>query len=324
MLVFTGPAFSQSETDFKTAAGHENPAGGNVPETAGPSNIQAVFTLSMGLRQDDFDWTIAGDRHGNNPNIRSELTWSRVDSYQIKLANRTRIGDLLCFKGYFAYAWVDDGQVQDSDYNGDDRTGEYSRSLCRSTGDQLWDLSIGIGHPFRMDKITITPLIGGSVHKQNFRMTDGEQVLGPPLGELDGLDSTFRSKWKGYWFGIDCRYDTKFAALHNIPMTFNFLVECHPDVDYSAEANWNLRSDLAHPKSFEQEASGSGIVFEAEWVIGLRPSLDLSVAASYQQWQTGSGTNRFHNSDGAEVKTRLNSVDWCSHSFQVGIAYHFF
>lgn len=291
-------------------------------------DIRTEFTLSAGLRQDDLDWRIAGNSAGDSPNIRSELTWTSVDSYQMRLSNRTTIRDYLIFKGYLAYAWIDDGRLRDSDYDGDNRTDEYARSVSRTTGDQLWDLSIGFGYPFRVGSVTVAPMIGGCVQKLTFRMTDGKQVIdsdgGASLGALNGLNSTFSSRWQGFWLGVDLEYRTQNKPNGRFPMAWGLFLACHPALNYHAEADWNLRSDLEHPKSFEQEADGSGLSIEGQWIIGIRPRWELSLAATYQQMHTRSGVHRFYYANRFTSSTRLNGVNWSSHSLLIGVVYHFF
>ncbi|MEJ2040658.1 MAG: hypothetical protein P8X55_17275, partial [Desulfosarcinaceae bacterium] len=176
----------------------------NLDRPSGP--VKTTFSISMGPRRDDFGWSISGRNNtGQTINIRSELEWTNVQSYQLRLDNRTQVDRILYFRGYFDYAAIKDGSIRDSDYNGDNHTGEYSRSISTSSGDQHWDMSVGAGYPFQVEKgrstFMFVPLIGASLHKQNYRITDGEQVISQSgaaqLGALQGLNSTFEAKWKG-------------------------------------------------------------------------------------------------------------------------------
>jgi hypothetical protein len=60
-------------------------------------------------------------------------------------------------------------------------------------------------------------MLGGSVHKQNLRITDGVQVLSgtpppgydppPAIGPLSSqLDSLYEARWTSLWSGVDVRY----------------------------------------------------------------------------------------------------------------------
>lgn len=291
--------------------------------------LETTFSLSVGMRQDRFEWSVAGNKDGTDPNILSELTWSDVDSYQLHFSNRTCVGSFLYFRADFSYAWIRDGTLRDSDYDEDDRVGEYSRSISETNDDQLWDLSLGVGYPFFfMDRrLMVAPLMGGSLHKQNFQITDGRQVItwedGPAIGPLSGLNSTYRAKWMGPWVGCDLRYLIAQRSNSRPEISVGLSMELHWAA-YEGEGNWNLRSDLEHPKSFEHNADGNGIVLGAELLIGLRSNLDLRLSAGYQHWDTRSGTDRKFRTDGTTSETRLNDVDWDSHSVMVGVTYHFF
>ncbi len=288
------------------------------------------FSLSTGFRNDSLDWNIAGNSAGTAPDVLSELDWSDVDSYQVTLANRSRFSKHIYFRAAFNYAWVQDGTVRDSDYDSDGRGNEWSRSISESTGDQMWDISTGGGYAFILSKnrLLVAPLIGFSYHKQNLRIKNGFQVLSerspaPAIGPLSSeLNSTYFARWMGPWVGVDLRYQTEKSGPGYLPMAFGLSVELHY-ADYYGEGNWNLRSDLDHPTSFEHEADGFGISISCEWLITLADRWDLSFSANYQNWSTDDGTDRKFLATGGSSVTRLNEVNWTSSSFVVGANYHF-
>jgi len=323
----------------KTPIGHEDSQGQTAAPGGGQSawiksisqHLETEFTLTTGIRSDDLDWSIAG----NNVNYLSELTWSNVDSYQISLANRTQLKNRLYFRGAFNFAWIQDGTVRDSDYGQDNRGGEWSRSISDTTGDELWDLSGGGGYSFYFlqNRLTISPLVGLSYHKQNLRIQNGNQVVSganpfggsnpPATGPLDSrLDSTYFARWFGPWIGCDLRYRPKIKPNVYHAMELRLSLELHW-ADYYGEGNWNLRSDLAHPKSFEHETYGYGISITGQWLINIANQWDLTFSASHQDWSTDDGTDRKFLSGGGTTTTRLNKVNWESTSFMVGVTYHF-
>ena len=148
----------------------ESPA--TVPESKNltfSNNRQIEFSLATGWRNDKLDWYIAGTRAGTNPNVLSELDWSDLDSYQVTLANRTRLLRHIYMRGAFSYAAIQNGIVRDSDYGQDNRGAEWSRSLSQSDGDEMWDISAGGGYAFILldEHLLIAPLLGFSYSKQN-------------------------------------------------------------------------------------------------------------------------------------------------------------
>ena len=90
--------------------------------------IETEFTISGGYRRDDLDWNIAGDTNGSHPNILTELTWDDVESYQVKFQGNLIWPKIMALRGSVAYGWIFDGENQDSDYRGDNRNLEFSRS----------------------------------------------------------------------------------------------------------------------------------------------------------------------------------------------------
>ena len=278
---------------------------------------QSKFILSAGYRVGDLDWNIAGDTTGENPNILSELTWSDLEIYQVKLSNVTMIPKRVYFRGSLAYGWITGGENQDADFNGDNRTLEWSRSNNKTKDDNVLDASLGIGYPFTFGqgKFRISPLIGYSYHKQNLRITDGCQTI-PPTGSFQGLDSTYDAEWSGPWVGLDLMF--KLNEKHNLFAE----IEYHW-ADYYAEANWNLRSDYAHPKSFEHDADGDGIIILMGWTYLFHGRWALDVTVDYQSWSTDHGIDRVFFASGTTAETRLNEVNWESYAAMIGLAYHF-
>ncbi|MGD8686846.1 MAG: autotransporter domain-containing protein, partial [Syntrophobacterales bacterium] len=222
--------------------------------------IEAEIGLSAGYREDEFDWNIAGNSNGKNPNILSELTWDDLQIFQVGVHAKTVIGPGFYLRGIFNYGWIYDGDNQDSDFAGDDRTFEWSRSNNNADDDDVLDASLGIGYQFRLaeDKCMFTPLVGYSYHEQNLRLTDGVQTVSepglappgvtpPPLGPFAGLDSKYEAEWKGPWVGLDL----SLRPTEKLTMMATF--EYHW-ADYEAKAKWNLRTDLNQPKSFTHDA----------------------------------------------------------------------
>ena len=302
------------------------------------NHLETEFALSAGLRNDNLDWSISGDLSGNNPNILSELEWSGVDSYQLSLSNRTRFKRHIYLRGHFNYAFVRNGRVQDSDYGQNDRVAEWSRSLSETNGDELWDVSAGGGYAFYFleDRLTVAPMIGFSYNKLNFRIENGYQEISadnpfsasdndnpPPVGPLSSrLNSTYFARWMGPWIGCDLRYKMKETAPGYPPAEFGLSLEAHW-AGYYGEGNWNLRSDLEHPKSFEHEAAGLGLRLAADATVHLVDRWALRIVLDHQNWSTHDGTSRVFSVSEGSSRTQLNEVNWSSTSIMFGAVYTF-
>jgi hypothetical protein len=291
--------------------------------TSKAADIDTLLEMNTGYRVDDLDWNIAGNLDGTNPNVFSELTWSDLEIFQVKAGMRAAINKAIYVRGSFAYGWIFDGENRDSDYQGNNRTQEYSRSVNKADDGDVWDATLGLGYQFNLlsDRLRLIPLGGYAYSEQNLRLTDGVQTLSlppatQPLGPIDNLDSTYETQWMGPWLGLDVWYQAseKFMLFGSFEYHW---------ADYEAEADWNLRPDLARPKSFEHDADGSGIVITVSGEYMLEGPWSLSFTANYQDWSTDPGTDRLYLADGTISDTRLNEVNWESYAILVGITYRF-
>jgi hypothetical protein len=293
------------------------------------TEIGTHLEFGGGYRVDNLNWNIAGDSNGNNPNILSELTWEDIDIFQLKAGIRSTIGEAFYVRGSLGYGWVFDGQNQDSDYSGDNRTLEWSRSNNATDNGNVVDATLGVGYQIKAaaNRLKLIPIVGYSYSDQYFNITDGvqtvsEPALAPagstplPLGPFSGLNSTYDSEWYGPWIGIDLLFD----AGEKVTLFGGF--EYHW-ANFNAEADWNLRSDFAHPKSFEHDADGTGIIMSLGGEYHLTKPWYLSLNINYQDWSTDPGLDRLFFSDGSTTETRLNEVNWDSLAIMLGLTYRF-
>ncbi len=291
------------------------------------------------MRLDKLLWNSAG--LNNVPNIRSELEWSDVLSHQVSVRGRLSIGRHLYGRGDANFAFIQSGSVRDSDYAGNDRTFEYSRSISETNGDQMWDLMAGGGYAFRFlrGNLLLAPLVGFSSHKQSLRITNGRQVIStdpppgysdpPEVGPLsDELNSMYRATWTSFWAGFDFRYQYIAPSQTTPTIEMGLCLAYHAVADYDGEAEWNLRKNLSHPISFEHDADPTGISVQAEWMLRLARQWHLTCNFNYTSWHADDGevtTFVVTDSDSSvyEIKTRLNSVQWQSHSIMLGVVFNF-
>jgi hypothetical protein len=262
------------------------------------------FVLGSGLSRGDLRWNTAGDLTGQNPNINSELTWSDLAIRSVRFGTTIVVYGLV-LQGAFQYGWIHEGDNRDSDYTGDDRTGEISRMESSSAGSSVVLSSIAIGYRWTPTaRLSITPLVGLSSDAQQLSMKKGVWKI-PPAGEIPGLDSRYDARWQGAWFGAELA--VRPADRIELAAAFQYHL-----VRYSAEADWNLRGDLAHPVSFAHEADGSGLdlVVAASYALTGRWSLVLDAAC--QSRKAADGTDRSYLAAGGFTDTRLNEVRWSS------------
>ncbi len=288
---------------------------------------QATLQLGSGYRSGELDWNIAGDSSGSNPDVLSELEWKELELFQTEAEGRIWLGsaswpDLsLCIKGSAAYGWIVDGSNRDSDYAGDHRTLEFSRSENNGDGGNVLDLSIAAGPQFNLwqGKLAIALLAGWSYHEQNLEISDGQQTIATDpdaLGPIPGLDSSYDTKWWGPWLGTDLNWQLGERVTLCGAFAWHF-------ADYEAKADWNLRDDLDHPVSFRHYANGRGLTLGLGLEYQLSSVWLLELSYDYQNWQTDDGNSYSYAADGGSSRTRLNEVNWRSQSVLLNLGYRF-
>jgi len=277
------------------------------------AEIDAVLQISPGIRLDNLDWSIA-DIDGH-PDVLSELHWTNLTIMQIKAAGDLIIEDKFYVRGSLSYGEIIDGDNRDSDYSGDHHSGEYSRSENSADGGDVFDASAGLGYQFRIKRVTIAPLIGYSYHEQNVVISDGYQTI-PRTGSFPGLDSTYDAQWQGPWTGVDLSFEITDKLL------LSGSIEAHW-ADYEGVGDWNLRKDFEHPRSFEHTADGYGVLVSAAVNYIFSNRLGIGFMASYQDWTTDEGTDRTYFSDGSEITTDLNEVNWDSTAAELAVTFRF-
>lgn len=296
-----------------------------MPLHAAKVQERLELTFGAGTRVDDLDWTIAGPTVlGNEVNILSELIWSDIESREVRLTGRLFLDSYL-IKGEAGYGSIYAGTNRDSDFLENDRGAEYSRSDNASEDGSVWDVSAALGYAYKLKAlgggIDLTPLAGLSYHRQNLTITDGVQTITtpelgtPPLGPIEGLDSTYSAGWGGPWAGLDLAY-----TIGKLKLSGSF--EYHLAY-YLARANWNLRTTWAHPVSFEHWATGTGVVFSAAAEYNISRSWSVTGGFEASDFKATDGTDRTYFASGAVVDTPLNEVNWDSRSAFLGLNYRF-
>lgn len=300
------------------------------------STTKKEFYLDAGYRSDKLEWSIAG----GGVNILSELTWDDLDIYQIRGGGEFSLdrggssSPPLHFKGEIAYGWILDGENQDSDYAGDNRTLEWSRSINDAGEGNVLDISGGAGLRFSFNeaKIFLTPMVGWSYHEQNLTMTDGYQAISdqaiadaffgpgvislPDVGPIQGLDSTYDARWYGPWIGFEFKFNPP------SPLSFLLSAEYHWGW-YEGEGVWNLRNDLAQDPSFKHEADSRGTIVKGGGRYALSETWNLRLNIEFKDWETDPGTDRTYYASGASSLTRLNEAEWRSASAMLGVEHLF-
>jgi len=292
-----------------------------LPDASAATDIPKQLAISVGQRKDNLNWNIAG----STVNVLSELKWENMAIFQFQAAGELHLKNDRRLRAMLGYGVINSGANQDSDYNGNNRTQEFSRSNNNAGGDVL-DASIAFGKKLRLRDLSagksfyVTPLAGLSIHRQNLTMTDGVQTISsastPPLGPFPGLASSYDALWMGPWVGAEVLVETERGWDMRARADYHV-------AEYSAKANWNLRLDLAHPVSFRHTATGSGIALSLGASYPAGKNLKANFWLEHHQWTTRAGSDQMHFADGTVGYARLNAVNWSSTSCNFGFVRQF-
>ncbi|HET8708573.1 MAG TPA: hypothetical protein VFM46_19860 [Pseudomonadales bacterium] len=288
------------------------------------------FTLEInaktGKTSGQLDWNIASDLTGTStPNILSELEYSNLDIWKNSAGGALTIerGPLknIFVLTNFGKGTINSGDGRDSDYDGDNRTQEYSRSHSDITGDSTYDFEMGAGYRWKIASgITLKPAIAYFHSSQNVRMQNGVQEITTPgrtpsAGAFKNLNSTYEAEWNGMWIGGSIEFS---KDEHEFRFQFK-----HHKMDYHSEANWNLRSSFMHPKSFEQWANGDGNSFGVSYGYHFTKAWQLTLDWQKSDFSAEHGTDTVFFSDGDKASAQLNQANWRATGWSVGLQYQF-
>ena len=284
--------------------------------TAPDNDSPFSFTLGSGWRRDELRWTIAGDSSGRNPNILSELDWTDLEIIPVSL-----VGELTFLKRWHlalegSYGTITGGKNRDSDYNSNNRRGQFSRSRAETEGKVL-DGSLLLGYDFPLhSRLILTPWAGVTLRRQDLNDKNGVSEIDTESGEtgaFSGLDSKYGAEWRGGVLGLEGKL--RLSDRWRLRAGFRYAL-----LDYEGTGEWNLRDDM---DGFKHTATGHGWQLQAgsEW--DLAPRWTLGVSAFYGRYTTSSGTDETILNDGGRVSTRLNEVEWKTAGVNAAVTFKF-
>jgi len=293
------------------------------------ATVSLRSNFDVGYRQDRLAWSIAGNMSGNNPNVLSELEW-KVDSIELAgdiwLLSAKNHGSAPFIRFWGNYGFIYDGNARDSDYQGDNRTAEYSRMECTADNGYVYDFAGAIGWEFAWQtpdnrNFSAAPFMGYSTNVQNLSLSDGKQVItsrySPPPGPIPGLDSNYTAEWRGPLAGLHFRYTYADA------LTL-WMEGLYHQVDYEGEAEWNLRTDFAQNPSFRQVAEGNGWTFSGGGFCTIDKRHSIGANLSYRKWTADEdGVDTVYFSNGSTAETHFNEAEWDAWSISLRYVYQF-
>ena len=285
-----------------------------------PAPVSAATELDISpmYRQDNLMWNKAGEN--GFPNILSELKWENLRIQGFKGVLTHDLGPKYFLEATGSWGWIYAGANQDSDYDGNNRSLEFSRSNNNGSGGTVFDASLAVGWKLRNTKTTQTRLLlGYAINRQSLWVTEGNQTIdtdGNNLGPIPGLNTAYMAVWRGPWLGIT--QNTKLSKRLQLATRLEYHLP-----DYNGEAHWNLRQSLDHPVTNNHWAKGQGIVASLglDYVTG--PRWKLGAGVDYTNYWISPGTDQVNIMGGQHVQIQLNEVRWDSWAFRLKATYLF-
>lgn len=269
-----------------------------------------LMSFSTGLQSQNFNWSIAGNRAGQSPNILSELKWQNLKIVILGLTVDYTINPKLILHSDYQGGQVFIGKVSDIDYQGDNRSQEIYNSLFDSDKGSQNIFNVSVSYRILSCRWLQLALSTGYVcNIQHYFLLDHQGIY----------DANLNSTYTGIWQGI------KTGATGNILLTRKLTANvfcAYSRINFRANGNWNLISDFEHPVSYKHNATG----FTLDPAIKLNYSLcqfwSLYLTGRSGIWQTGNGTDVLYLTNGEKPQTQLNGVNFNYYYMGIGFQWN--
>lgn len=266
------------------------------------------------------EFNIAATPGEDGPDVLSELVFDPIESSRavVSAGYLWSVGKLwgLGVSGEYSTSWYLEGEAHDYDFSADGRMEEFSRSKAQLSGNDLSTIDLQLIAKARVLEVGHYIVFGLGISQiaYNLNMVKGVQIV-PEKYEIEGLDSHYKPTFRGQY---------AFVALENeIGPVFLAIEYQHHEINFDAEAEWNLREDFAQPVSFSQDGTGTGYVAKATLTWPMSSYLDSYIKAYKWNKEVRNGYDQVYFSDGSSYITTLNSASSSGLSVSMGLHLRF-
>lgn len=284
-----------------------------------------VINTQLEMSDSELVWDIASSASATTtPNVLSELSFRDIRSlgYVINLGYMNRFDNNIAFvlEAEYADSRIRSGRAQDSDYASDNRTDEFSRSFSDIESDSINYFSLATGIKTRWLNTKghyLSFLIGYKKHNVDITMTNGVvEIPEADAGSLiPGLNSTYNSEFRSIFAGLSTEHVFSWG-------TIGFRYDLYY-TDLKAEADWNLRTDFAHPVSFEQVGDGKGYAATLGYTYNHNRNWDYSIDYVVNKYHIKDGYDQTYFSDTTSFIVKLNNSEYKQEAIRIGVSYNF-
>lgn len=247
----------------------------------------------------DFNWSIAGNSMGQNPNVLSEVKWKDIKGPGMGLDIRLNIWSPIFLKISYQRSFIKTGQVSDTDYGSDNRTNPVYQANLNSNEGLTRTYAVAGGYEFKINPfLKLSPFAGYLKDAQHLHLKDFNEETDPAIKTLN---STYQANWTGPIIGIEADF-----RLSN-QLSLHGMVN-YKQLKYKATADWNLIDSFEHPVSFRHTANGYGTDGLLQINFHFTSVLSVFARGNYSYSNTGKGTDELFLADGKAVQSQFNSA----------------
>lgn len=272
------------------------------------SQSKIDFTFNSFLEKSSFDWSIAGNISGSNPNVLSKLQFQDVVVVGGSIEVSYELLDHVQVDASFQAGTVISGNGTDTDYEEDNCQGIIFNEKFQSDDGAAKTFKAGVKYFLLNDR---KMALGVGLHY--YRSSRGYTLSSSGLQDLRSL---YNLDLKGFQLSLNPVYNINPRLRLKADISYTKLT-------YRAKANWNLIEIFQHPISFIHLSEG----FMGECQLGATYSLNKQISInSGGKWGTtriGEGLDKTFLKNGSEIKTLFNGGRLEIFSIHMGILFGF-
>ena len=253
--------------------------------------------INLGYLKSNYNWSIAG----NDVNILSELHYNPIHSVNSEIGVSTSVTSRINIDLSTEFIKNISGKGMDADYGGNNRANPTIGYFNSNKGSGFQIALNGLYLINPKNKIKASAGLGGVLKKQLFT-----------LNEINNNQSV--TKYHAQWVAatISTKTTTQFNKFEP------FISADLLPFKYYAVADWILRADFKHPKSFEQKSWGLGWKINIGSYYNVSPTVKLQAQYTLQSMKANSGQDIAYLVD-RTAHTPFNGSKLFQSSFNFGL-----
>lgn len=280
------------------------------------------WRVTTGYRRDFLTWNIGTD----NINVLSELTWHQLSIWQAQLQLKHPVSKRVEILGKFGVGAIFNGRDLDSDYDYNDRRGEWHRSAGRADG-YVIDAALAVGPRYHRQLSTLCLIlnVGAAWHRQFVRSSDcyrifvwdGATARAYPVNEWiaeGATTATYRADWITLYSELKAEMGVK------PHMWWQLAGQLHSGA-FVGKGDWKLRRDIDF---FHHFAPAWGLSGDLTLFYRFRQGLTGTLGIEGDYWFTTGGAERLSHCGTIYWNVvRLNQAVWRSLFVSLGLHHCF-